>query len=173
MREVKSTTTRWLYTRYISKHDRKPLERGILRDLSNNEANLKLRTREARFRSVSIHRGGRGEGNFVRFRFVPRGRPEFRANSDWNVRNERELSWNRSYRRVGSLYSNYGGGSRSIRPRQDIATKLFPRARTATVVSCCWRGSVTSGMLLMRPPPRVRLSVGCWFRGNYGSDTWI
>lgn len=29
---------------------------------------------------------------------------------------------------LGSLYSNYIGGSRSIRPRQDIATKLFPRA---------------------------------------------
>lgn len=129
MREVKSTTTRWLYTRYISKHDRKPLERGILRDLSNNEANLKLRTREARFRSVSIHRGGRGEGNFVRFRFVPRGRPEFRANSDWNVRNERELSWNRSYRRVGSLYSNYGGGGADRSGHVRISPRNCFRAR--------------------------------------------
>lgn len=69
--------------------------------------------------SVQIHRG--------RGRFRSRGRAEFRANSDWNVRNERQLSRNRSYRIFVFKLRGEGEGSRSIRPRQDIATKLFPR----------------------------------------------
>lgn len=64
-----------------------PLEREILRDLQQRGTNLNLLHEGL---SVQIHRG--------RGRFRSRGRAEFRANSDWNVRNERQLSRNRSYR---------------------------------------------------------------------------
>ena len=93
-----------------------PLEREILRDLQQRGTNLNLLHEGL---SVQIHRG--------RGRFRSRGRAEFRANSDWNVRNERQLSRNRSYRIFVFKLRGEGEGSRSIRPRQDIATKLFPR----------------------------------------------
>lgn len=108
----KSTTTRWLYTFQNSS----TWKRNPSRFLQQRGTNLNLLHEGL---SVQIHRG--------RGRFRSRGRAEFRANSDWNVRNERQLSRNRSYRIFVFKLRGEGEGSRSIRPRQDIATKLFPR----------------------------------------------
>lgn len=115
-----------------------PLEREILRDLQQRGTNLNLLHEGL---SVQIHRG--------RGRFRSRGRAEFRANSDWNVRNERQLSRNRLYRIF--VFKLRGGGKEADRSGH---VRISPRNcfRGPHLVSCCWRGSVTSGMLLMRLP---------------------
>ena len=92
------------------------LEREILRDL-HNEGRISISyTKVYPFRFIG------GGGDFVR---------EEEQNSARILIGTLETSGNSpGIDRIGSLYSNYGGkreGSRSIRPRQDIATKLFPR----------------------------------------------
>lgn len=54
--------------------------------------------------------------------------------------------------RIGSLYSNYGGRGKEADRSGHV--RISPRNcfRGPHLVSCCWRGSVTSGMLLMRLP---------------------
>lgn len=154
----KSTTTRWLYTFQNSSTWKGNPSRSTQRGTNLNLLHEGL--------SVQIHRG--------RGRFRSRGRAEFRANSDWNVRNERQLSRNRSYR-IFVFKLRGEEGRKPIDPATSgYRHEIVSADRTSCLVAeedrlhreCYWCASPP-------PLPRVRLSVGCWFRSNYGWDTWI
>ena len=85
-----------------------------------------------------------GEGDFVR---------EEEQNSARILIGTLETSGNSpGIDRIGSLYSNYGGRGKEADRSGHV--RISPRNcfRGPYLVSCCWRGSVTSGMLLMRLP---------------------
>lgn len=134
MREDKSTTTRWLYTFQNSS----TWKRNPSRDL-HNEGRISISyTKVYPFRFIG------GEGDFVR---------EEEQNSARILIGTLETSGNSpGIDRIGSLYSNYGGRGKEADRSGHV--RISPRNcfRGPHLVSCCWRGSVTSGMLLMRLP---------------------
>lgn len=116
-----------------------PLEREILRDFYNNEGRISISyTKVYPFRFIG------GGGDFVR---------EEEQNSARILIGTLETSGNSpGIDRIGSLYSNYGGRGKEADRSGHV--RISPRNcfRGPHLVSCCWRGSVTSGMLLMRLP---------------------
>lgn len=137
------------------------LEREILRDL-HNEGRISISyTKVYPFRFIG------GGGDFVR---------EEEQNSARILIGTLETSGNSpGIDCIGSLYSNYGeGGRKPIDPATSgYRHEIVSADRTSCLVAeedrlhreCYWCASP--------PPPRMRLSVGCWFGGNYGWDTWI
>lgn len=105
----------------------------------NNEGRISISyTKVYPFRFIG------GEGDFVR---------EEEQNSARILIGTLETSGNSpGIDRIGSLYSNYGGRGKEADRSGHV--RISPRNcfRGPHLVSCCWRGSVTSGMLLMRLP---------------------
>lgn len=134
MNADKSTTTRWLYT---------------FQNSSTWKGNPSWST-TTRDESQSLTR------RFIRSDSSEEGEISFREEEQNSARiliGTLETSGNSpGIDRIGSLYSNYGGSGKEADRSGHV--RISPRNcfRGPHLVSCCWRGSVTSGMLLMRLP---------------------